>query len=60
MVDNDRDIENISKEQKDELIKDLEAHHELKQTGSHASSFSVAQDVRQTMQRITVEVRVSH
>lgn len=60
MVEDDKDIENISEEQKNELIEDLKAYRELKQTGSRASSLSVAQDVRQTMQRITIEVGVSH
>ncbi|KAF8331782.1 hypothetical protein F5887DRAFT_894829 [Amanita rubescens] len=60
MVDDDKDIENISEEQKNELIKDLKAYRELKQTGSRASSLSVAQDVRQTMQRITIEVSHLH
>jgi hypothetical protein len=58
MVDNDKDIENISEEQKNKLLEDLKAYRELKQTGSRASSLSVAQDVRQTMQRITIEVSV--
>ncbi|KAF8346292.1 hypothetical protein F5887DRAFT_1182188, partial [Amanita rubescens] len=60
LVDDDKDIENISEEQKNELIEDLKAYRELKQMGSRASSLSVAQDVRQTMQRITIEVSHLH
>ncbi|KAM6488896.1 hypothetical protein JOM56_001311 [Amanita muscaria] len=57
LIDKEHCLDDISEEQKHELINELQVYRELKQTGSRATSLSAAQDVRQTMQRLSVELQ---
>ena len=51
-------MNDLSEEQRQLLIKELEEHHAVKQTGACASNASAAQDMRQTMERVTNEVNI--
>ena len=49
-------MQEITEEEKTNLIQQLEDHRELKQKGARATSISAAQDMRCTMQCLTQEV----
>ena len=55
-IDIGAEVFNLSEEQREALVKDLEEHRELKQTGARASNASAAQDMRQTLNRVSNEV----
>jgi hypothetical protein len=55
-IDIGEEVNNLSEERRQELIRELEEHRELKQTGARASNKSAAQDMRQTLNRVTDEV----
>jgi hypothetical protein len=52
----DTEVKNLSEEQRQTLIRNLEEHRELKQTGARASNASAAQDMRETLVRVASEV----
>jgi hypothetical protein len=52
------ELNDLSEEQWQLLIKELEEHCEVKQTGARASNASATQDMRQTMEHITNEVNI--
>ena len=49
-------MQDLTEEEKTDLIQQLEDHRELKHKGARATSISAAQDMRCTMQRLTQEV----
>ncbi|KAF8347109.1 hypothetical protein F5887DRAFT_882138, partial [Amanita rubescens] len=55
MVNIEEIMQEITEEEKTELIQQLEDHRELKHKGARATSISAAQDMRCTMQRLTQE-----
>ncbi len=59
MIDVRTEVSNLSEEQREALLRGLEEHRELKQIGARASKASAAQDIKQTLNRITDEVSMS-
>jgi hypothetical protein len=58
-VDLSGELEDLSEEQKEALLRELNGRRELKQTGARASNISAAQDLGQTMERTATEVSIS-
>ena len=57
LIRDDPDLQNINNEEKQEIMKALEDHRELKKTGARASNRAAAQDVQATLERVNSEVR---
>jgi hypothetical protein len=58
LVAQDKTLCNISKEQREEAIENLQLHRDLKKTGACASNTSASTDCRVTVAKINVEVRL--
>jgi hypothetical protein len=56
MINVEEIMQDLTEEEKTDLIQQLEDHRELKHKGARATSISAAQDMRCTMQRLTQEV----
>jgi hypothetical protein len=58
LVDDDLELQDLSKEQEQELKEKLIEHRALKETGARVSNSSAAADTRATMSHINIEVRL--
>ena len=56
LVRNDPELQDLSTDQEEELIRDLEEHRALKKTGAWASNLAAAQDVHHTVTQIHATV----
>jgi hypothetical protein len=59
LAKDDPKLQQLTEEEKDELIQKLQEHRELKKTGTRASNRAAAQDVRLTLQHVNAEVKFS-
>jgi hypothetical protein len=56
MINIEEIIQELTEEEKNELLQELEDHRELKHKGARTSSISATQDMRLTTQRLAQEV----
>ena len=56
LIRKDPDLQNINKEERQEIMKALEDHRELKKTGARASNRAAAQDVQATLEQVNSKV----
>ena len=56
MINLEEIMQELTADEKSELLQELEDHRELKKKGARASSISAAQDMRFTIQRLSQEV----
>jgi hypothetical protein len=57
LVDDDAALQNLSEDQKQEFIAELQIHRDTKKTGVRASNQAAATDCRGTIDRVSREVR---
>lgn len=55
-IDENQSLQELSKEDQAQLIKELQEHRDVKKKGAWVSNAAAAQDMKYTMQRISIEV----